>query len=519
MFDSPLRQPENITDRSRATPVQAVAFAWLAFLTVCHAVSHFFPHGPYDARTGLPVHGLSLGISFWGAVLEPLSALGHIMAGAPESKMAMLSFLCWTVAGAIAIAVWRTSRGPSEAGLLAKCGSGFCAGLLAAALFGLYVAFALLVHLPNWTLSGVAPGTIVADLHSHTVRSHDGLASFPDSMQVHGGRGYNLVALTEHYDPNIPAAIASEDETLEENPAALPGLEQKTWRGHYLLQLGGPAERNPGTGLHTDSEIRRYIEAVHAAGGAVLATPDNLRPNDLQYLADLGVDGFEIVDTGHPHISRILQAAMAKIQKRDGLILTADTNWHGWTGFLDAWNVIMPGRRAATPQAAVLSVLRSHDYTRIVPVVAGPVGIPPLARVLFAPFAECLRYGLEITTPQFLSWWLWVLLLGGLASLLTRAGYPAARCLSAAGLLFLGGGITLKAIGITWVWVSGATPYSFSLRIALIGIGVATIALISFFVLAISALRDGRPLEARTAWQPDGSRQPTQAMPVSLRRE
>ena len=223
-------------------------------------------------------------------------------------------------------------------------------------------------------------------------------------------------------------------------------------------------------------------------------------PSDLEYLIGLGVDGFGIVDTGHPNISPVLQAAMVNAQKRYGVILTADTNWHGWSGFLNAWNVITPGPHTGTRRDAVLSVLRGHEYERVTPVVAGPVHTPPLARALLAPFAESIRYGLEITTAQFLSWWAWILLLVGLAAMLTRAGYPAARCLTAAGLLVLGGGLTLKGSDLTWVWLSSPSPYDFSLRFALLGIGVGVIALALSLFLILSALR-GRtaPRDTRRA--------------------
>lgn len=429
------------------------------------------------------VAGAALHMPVRGAILEPLSALGHILVGAPDHKIAIISSLCWLIVITVGIATWHARRRRSRASWAQSGLRGLFAGVIAVLLFALYGAFAALVPLPNWVLTVQDPNAFVADLHSHSLLSHDGIATFTQNLEMHRARGYDVVAFTEHYDRDLPNHLRS----YEASPpghwtAFLPGTERKTSHGLEFLAVGLPSDAQRPPDLLREADVHRFIEFVHGSGGAVIALAFKLHAADIPILAELGVDGFEIANAGHPAMSEAVRAALIRVQARSGLPLVADTDWHGWSGFLNAWTIVTP-HGTGTPAAAVLRALRRHEHASFQPVVANLMGVPSPARAVFAPFCEALRYAGEITMPQLVSWWAWVLVLILLSARLRQIGVQPASCFLAAILLILGGGLTVRGVEIAQVWFSAATPYVFSLQVGAAAIAVGAVVLLIASVL------------------------------------
>ncbi len=91
-------------------------------------------------------------------------------------------------------------------------------------------------RIPGWRLVVDNPDLIVADLHSHTIKSFDGLMSTKTNLEWHASCGYDVVGLTEHdqlfaHDTEMPA-----DSSFDRLPAFISGLEAHT--GPRVMVLG-----------------------------------------------------------------------------------------------------------------------------------------------------------------------------------------------------------------------------------------------------------------------------------------
>lgn len=449
----------------RRHPVATVMMAWLAFLSVAALGFNLAPQVPIDARSGEHVADAWLSFPAWGAAIEPFTALGHMLAGAPDMRVAIVSTLIWLTVIALAVAWLR--RLPARRGARLVVG--------AMLVYLLYLCFALLVPMPDWKLQTKEPGLIVADLHSHSLYSHDGLVTPADNLAMHQARGYGVVGFTEHGNPVGAAAAASLGGHGE--PTTIPGIEVQAPIGAFLLAMG----LKPGlpilTVLHDHADTLRFIHQVHDLHhGAVIALNFKLTPAKVRRLADDGVDGFEIANAGHPSLSVPLRRALLAMQRERGLVLIASSDWHGWGGFFHTWTLIrpQPAEIGATKRATVLNVLRHRDARAVIPATADVMGTPSRARAAFAPFAEALRYARELSPARLAAWWVWALALMAAAGLLRRRGIEPGRAGLAAGLAIAAAGLVLE--GGSMLVAAMQAGNGFAMRIGASGIGVGLVA-------------------------------------------
>ena len=80
------------------------AFTWLIFITILSCASSFNGNIPFDQRTGQPFVDAALVMPFWGSVIEPFSAVSHIILGASNYQITIISSACWLFAGSAAVA-------------------------------------------------------------------------------------------------------------------------------------------------------------------------------------------------------------------------------------------------------------------------------------------------------------------------------------------------------------------------------------------------------------------------------
>jgi hypothetical protein len=476
----------------KSWPCCTLAFAWLILITILSFASFFSGNVPFDQRTGQPFVGGALVMPIWGNVIEPISAVLHLILGAPNYQIAIISSACWLWAGSAAaafIAQWQAQRSRYVKIfhiLMFSWGS--------VILFVWYLAFVLLVPLPGWSLVLKDPEAVVADLHSHTIASHDAIVSEQQSLATYRDRGYRVAAWTEHYPAPSRSVIAAANRTKGASPTVIPGLEISISiddRNYHLVLLNIGPEVSIETWLPKlidDQALRNFTAMIHAAHGVVVAVNFKLNEKDIDRLVADGVDAFEIANLGHPWISPALHAAMVKAQNLHGISLIAASDWHGWGGFFKTWTVVTSTDPNKNPADEVVDALWRHDSKRIVPVVSQVFYTPSILRSIFSPFAEAIRYGSELQPLQLGSWWIWTLSLAWLVAQVRRAGLNPARIFLMVISLMLGLGIIFRGLDLVVMSYHGV-PFAFPFKIGLIGCALGISALFAGWWMARNRMR------------------------------
>lgn len=411
-------------------PLPSPVLLFLLLLTAV-ALLPWSPEGPFDARDYSSLTGVHLEYPLWAVPLEPLLAPAHIMGGAPDTRLALVSTLLWMTAAGLA---WGLLSGRGWRRLSRGLGG-------VAAAVGLALAWALfmsLLHLPGWRLVVDDPELMVGDLQSHTLGSHDGLVSAAANLQWHAERGYDLVAITEHMDPYGSFAPL----WLEAGGpmTVIAGAEVRGEQAEYLLGLGldpqRPVLRFKGNEQDYAARFIRDLRDGH--GGATVALSWLITAEQVRRLAALGIDGIELVNSAHPDVPLAVREAMLEVAESHKVVLLASTDWHGWTGFSRTWSLVrLPGAAAMSSEeraAAVVQLLRDRQQQAFTPVVAGYIGPPETWRLVLAPLVETMRYAGELSLPRVLAWWGWALAGVVLLHRLRRRGLRAGRVALVLGL-------------------------------------------------------------------------------------
>lgn len=466
----------------------------LMVLTILACVP-YAPQGPFDARTYARLAGMRLEQHSWTALIEPLFAPLKIIAGAPDFWVATDSLLAWTVLVAVVLGLLAARRAGSGRRGAAVVVRALRRALVLIATVALLIMFFAIARIPGWRLVVRNPNRIVADLHSHTILSHDGLASLRTNVLWHQSSGYTMEAITEHDHLSNHEITWLSPAALATMPALMSGVEDHTGRRAVCVGLcPNPALHIGGAVRHTAS----FAKAIHAAGGAVfVVTLPNLTPNDITRLAADGVDGFEIANEGHPGLPPRLARRVLAVSRARGLVLLADSDYHGWTGLARTWNVIRAPGAATLSRSqrvrVVLRQLRRHDSAAFIPVVAGYMGAPSMARAIFAPFVEFARYAMELSLARVVSWWVWAWGAFGAYVLLDRRRLRAVSTMLAAlvwatGAGLVGAGIALIRQG------PGITNYGFHVGLAITMLGAVACLVATLHGLSLLAAyrRDDR---------------------------
>ena len=475
---------------------QAVVLAiGLAILTILSCLP-YTPQGPFDARDYTRIAGMRVEQNPWTALIEPLGAPFQIVAGAPDFRIAGGSTLIWVLLGAGALGMFAGFRSQSRRTLLRIVLKGIWWAFVAASTFMLLVFLFVAARIPGWRLIVDNPDLIVADLHSHTVKSYDGLVSMQTNLKWHASCGYNLVGLTEHnqlfsHETEMPAGSS-----LDPPPAVISGLEVHSGPRAMLLGLC----LDPGIQLTEPTDQLQdptswFARQIHGdgAGAVIVVTQNDLITDDIARLADSGVDGFEIVNCGHPNLRSDLRQEVLNTCRSRGLVLVASTDWHGWGGMTRTWTVIRaPGASALSrTQRANLAMgkLRERNPGDVIPVAAGYMGVPSRMRAIFSPVVETLRYAQELSPARVISWWFWVWAVFVLWVLLRRTGVHPGRVLLV--LLIGGAGLGLVASGVSLIGQGGGDA-SYSVHVGLITLSTGAIAFLAALIDSLLIVRKRR---------------------------
>ncbi len=444
---------------TRLSGFQRVVLLLLLVLSVA-ALSPWHPAGPFDPRTYARLAHMQLAYPLSSILWEPLTAPGNAIVGAPDFRVAFAVTAFWL---GVAAAIWAWRRGGVwwRRGLRTTGWAVFAPWCLIA-----YMLFISNIHFPGWRLNPHDPDTVIADLHSRTLGTQDASVLGLFKLGWSLARGFNVVAVTAHDDPH--GSFSAQQAAAREFPqlGVIPGVEVPDTDGDYLLGLGlKPGVQIPRFSSDRLDYARRFAAAIHDQHhGAVISLGWHLDIDAVHRLAAAGVDGFEIANNIHPDTPKDVRAAILDVAQKDRLALVASSDWHRWGGAVRAWTLFhIPGAAAMTPQQradAVVAALRNHDAAAVTPVVAGYIGEPSIARIVFAPFVEAVRYGAELSFPRLLGWWVWGGLSIAAAAALERRGLRPSRVLFATWLGIVGIGLLWRGVQIYFSKPQGALALS-----------------------------------------------------------
>jgi len=405
---------------------------WLLFLTVVSLHSDFQTAAPFDARTGEHIDGLSLAYPTWGAVIEPFAALAQMLAGAPDMRKAVVSFLVWAIFLPFVFALWRDLRGTRQQARRSHYQRAARFSFYSVTASLVYFAFIITVPMPTWSLQDQYSDDVSADLHTHTFLSHDGLVSPQDNFQHHRDIGDQVVVFSDHglrprhYDMNN----------------VISGIELGVAAGDlHIIGIGVDPDKFDPVPLYGLPDLEVLVYQIHDVhNGAVIAMSEHLRPEDVKKLVDLGIDGFEIFNEGYTPPDQPLRDALLEAQRTSGVALVADSDWHGWTTLNEQWNVFRAAKSNSSADVVVGSI-RDHHGSSVYPVTAHHPGQVSLLHNIFSPLFEAYRYAGELNHLRLASWWMWGVLLMLLVRSFETHSIDPTRGLAAALLLPVGASI------------------------------------------------------------------------------
>ena len=157
---------------------------------------------------------------------------------------------------------------------------------------------------------------VKADLHVHTIYSHDSLITPKDLVFYAKKRGLTAVAITDHDTVEGALKIAKETDFL-----IIPGIEVSSRNGHIVcLNLQEPIQK----GLSSDETV----DKIHEAGGlAVACHPFALFKGSLGKHTNAKFDAIETINASAFPFNRCTKKAQ-EIADRFGIPCVAGTDAH-----------------------------------------------------------------------------------------------------------------------------------------------------------------------------------------------
>jgi predicted metal-dependent phosphoesterase TrpH len=179
---------------------------------------------------------------------------------------------------------------------------------------------------------------VKADLHVHTIYSHDSLITPKDLVFYAKKRGLTAVAITDHNTIEGALKIAKETDFL-----IIPGIEVSSRNGHIVgINLQEPVEK----GLSADETV----DKIHEGGGiAVACHPFALFKGSLGKHTNAKFDAIETINASAFLFNRCTKKAQ-EIADRFGIPRVAGTDAHYGPAIGYAYTLI-----DAEPQVGAIS--------------------------------------------------------------------------------------------------------------------------------------------------------------------
>ncbi|MDR1122978.1 MAG: hypothetical protein LBL02_03055 [Endomicrobium sp.] len=265
------------------------------------------------------------------------------------------------------------------------------------AFFIALLSFIILIPIPGPKL--LKPkGYISIDTHSHTISSHDGVASTMISLKTHLLQGIDVFFNTEH---NHTMGFAKFPEYAKLK-TVYPGMQIQT-RDDISIVL-----------LSSKEFDGRYYKNLSLVDIVKKAHDNNIfvimphwwkwHKYTFEELKNFGIDGFEIYNCGYRNFDKNEQKVLISFAKENNLIMLGVTDWHGWGYMSDVWT-IMEG----TSLESIENLFTKKFNTKVILYRREQSG--SLIRFIFEPFSFFYYYINDIDFKYLVSLIVWIIAL------------------------------------------------------------------------------------------------------------
>ncbi|MCX8081839.1 MAG: glycosyltransferase family 39 protein [bacterium] len=276
----------------------------------------------------------------------------------------------------------------------------------------LLTIYGIFLPVQRYKLIPKSSDTILLDLHSHTIYSHDGIVTPAYNLQWHNNYGFNCWAITEHKDGSISSILQEEIIRRNNLPNSVIPAQEISFKGVYLNLLGIENDINP----KEFNNLKELIDKVHSYGGVVIVPhiwADKKMKFSLKEIADAGVDGFEVAGISSVPLTYKKQKEIIELCRNRGLVMVGGTNWHGWNNICTVWTSLKTENwnQLSTQERrkAVIAAIRKREGERFRVMTYYYSYIPE--DIIFTPFRWTFSYISSLDKNQRGSWIFWTVLL------------------------------------------------------------------------------------------------------------
>ncbi len=367
---------------------------------------HYTPHF-IDALTREQVPDFGVKISIWRILFEPVLGVMIFLNRSIYPLQEIVYFLLWILIILAICSLYEIiSAHEGRAGMLGRriVDLPIVIGLM-------FTFFVLLIFipLPNNTIINRSANTILVTTHTHTEFSHDGLISQHRLWKWHKRNGFDAFFITDHNNHNhtLDFVHAQRNGEFPMEPLVMCGEE---FSGSNHLSLLG-LKRKFSTRGFSDTTA---IDSTRANGGAVLVNHwFDGEHMTLEYYRDLGVDGFEIENSGTDRTyDRSIYNRVKNFCEHNHLIMAGGLDFHGYGNVCSIWNAFeIPGWHRMDPQAkeaAIIKVITDRDQSklRVLLYKDRPYYLPD--HLFLRPLLTVFNYFRTLNVYQVISWAIWI---------------------------------------------------------------------------------------------------------------
>ncbi len=279
-------------------------------------------------------------------------------------------------------------------------------------LWFILLVIVIFIPLPNNTIINNLPSKILVTTHSHTEYSHDGLISQKGLWEWHKRNGFDAFFITDHNNHNytLDFVNAQRNNKFPIEPLVMCGEE---FSGSNHLSLLG-LKRKFSTKGFADSTA---IDSVRGNNGAVIVNHwFDGEKKSLQYFKDLGVDGFEIVNSATDRsYDRKVYKKIKSFCISNNLIMNGGLDFHGYGNVCSIWNAFdIPSWHKLSPEEkeeAILNIIKNRDQRKLTVIVYKDRPYYSKANLFFSPVITFINYFRTLNFYQVLSWMFWIVLI------------------------------------------------------------------------------------------------------------
>ena len=257
--------------------------------------------------------------------------------------------------------------------------------------------FVALVPIPGPRLE--KPKNYVAiDIHSHTLVSHDNVASAYISLKAHIWQGYDVFFNTEH---NHSDGFVNFPNKLKYK-VVYPGMQMQTKDKISVLILSSK-EFNGND--YKNLSLQEMIRKAHS-NGMIVIMPHwwKWHIKTFTELKNLGIDGFEIYNCGYRDFDINERDQLIKFCMDNNLPMFGVTDWHGWGYMSDVWTVF-----EGTLSVNIEKQLAKKIKTKVI--LYRQEQSDSIFRFIFEPFCAFYYYVKNVQLKYFVSFIIWILVI------------------------------------------------------------------------------------------------------------